>query len=87
MFKNVFMLTTLDNPFNPFTQYDEWYSYDVSKGYNTCAYLARVALSSELDEDKAIDQAIDDIVKVNVLGNYIKVNEDFIVREVQALEV
>ena len=36
------MLTTMDNPFNPFIQYNEWYAYDVNKGYNTCAYLARL---------------------------------------------
>ena len=35
-----FMLSTSDNPYNPFTQFKEWYSFDISKGYNTCSYLA-----------------------------------------------
>jgi hypothetical protein len=49
------MLTTTDNPFNPFTEYDEWFAYDVSKGYNTCAYLARIVKSSdELSETAQI---------------------------------
>jgi len=83
---NLFMLTTLDNPFNPFLQFDEWYSYDVSKGYNTCAYLARIVKSSdelsESDEAFAIDQAMNEIVNLNLLGNYIKVREDYIPRMV-----
>ena len=41
------MLTTIDNPFNPFDQFDEWFAYDVSKGYHTCSYLARIAKTSD----------------------------------------
>lgn len=71
------MLTTTDNPFNPFTQFDDWYMFDTTKGYNTCAYLARVTISSnelsEHDEDVAIESAIDEIVALNVLGIYKKV--------------
>lgn len=77
-----YMLTTLDNPYNPFTQFDEWLSYDTSRGYNTCAYLARVTKASnelsDFDEALAIDQAMDEIVNLNLSGNYIKVREDFI---------
>lgn len=36
------LLTTVDNPFDPFTQFNEWYVYDCDKGYNTCALLDRV---------------------------------------------
>ena len=72
------MLTTLDNPFNPFTQYDEWYAFDESNGYHTCGYLARIArVSEELSEQEesvAIEDAIDEIIKLNVLGIYKKVS-------------
>lgn len=75
-----YMLTTLDNPYNPFTQYDDWFSYDTSHGYYTCAYLARITKSSnelsEADEALAIDAAMNEILKFNVLGNYIKVDKD-----------
>jgi hypothetical protein len=85
-----FMLTTLDNPYNPFTQYDDWYNYDVSKGYNTCAYLARVTKSSpelsEEEEASAIDQAMNEIVEYNLLGKYIKVQKDFIPRTLVTAE-
>ena len=71
------MLTTTDNPFDPFTQFDAWLSYDSSKGYYTCSYLARITKSSnalsQQDEDLAIDMAMDEIVKLNVLGIYKKV--------------
>jgi len=74
----VFLLTTVDNPFNPFTQFDEWLSFDTQKGYNTCGYLARIAKSShelsQQDEDLAIDQAMDEIVKENVYGVHKKVS-------------
>lgn len=74
------MLTTIDNPYNPFTEFDEWLSFDIAKGYNTCGYLARIAMSSDelsdADQSLAIEQAIDEIVEMNVNGLYIKVTED-----------
>ncbi len=73
------MLTTLDNPFNPFTQWEQWFAFDVGKGYNTSAYLARIVKSShELSENQetaAINRAIDEILELNVLGIYIGVTE------------
>ena len=71
------MLTTIDNPFDPFTQFDEWRTFDEVKGYNTCSYLARIVKRSdelsEADEALAIEQAIDEILKLNILGIYRKV--------------
>ena len=26
-------ITTIDNPFNPFTEWDEWFNFDLQKGY------------------------------------------------------
>ena len=64
-----YMLTTIDNPYNPFTQFDDWYNFDESKGYCTCAYLARVAKTSDsLPESMNIEEitrAMDEIVNVN----------------------
>ncbi|MDF2800242.1 MAG: hypothetical protein K0S61_145 [Anaerocolumna sp.] len=74
------MLTTIDNPFNPFIQFDEWYAYDTNKGYNTCSYLARITKTSDElsqeDEELAIELAIDEIVKFNIIGIYRKVSKD-----------
>lgn len=75
-----YMLTTVDNPYNPFTQFDEWFQWDYQAGYHTPSYLARIVISSdelsEADQDLAIDQAIDEIVELNVLGIYRKVLPD-----------
>ena len=71
------MLTTIDNPYNPVTQFDEWYAWDQRAGYNTPAFLARIAITSdelsEADQELAIEEAITEIVKYNVLGLYRKV--------------
>ena len=75
-----YMLTTIDNPYSPFTQFDEWLEFDTLKGYNTCGYLARVAkTSSSLSDEmnsRAINDAIDEICKFNWLGIYRKVSKD-----------
>ena len=71
-----YMLTTIDNPYDPFTHYDEWLAYDEERGYFTPALLARVAYTShelsEKDNDLAIDLAINEIVMRDVSGMYIK---------------
>lgn len=74
-----YMLTTVDNPWDPFIHFDEWRQFDESAGYCTMAFLARVVRSSEaLSEDQqtqAVEDAIDEIVKENVLGLYRKVSK------------
>ena len=74
------MLKTIDNPFSPFTQWDEWKRYDEDKKYYTCSYLARIAKTSddlsEADYNKAIDDAIEEIVSLNINGMYTKVYEE-----------
>lgn len=71
------MLTTVDNPYNPFTQFDEWYVFDTEQGYYTLQYLARITRSShelsDADQSFAIESAIDEIVNENLLGIYRKV--------------
>lgn len=70
------MLTTVDNPWNPFTNYDEWWAFDHDKGYDTPGFLARIANVSldlsDADFELAIEQAIEEIVKLNVNGLYRK---------------
>lgn len=41
------MLTTVDNPFDPFEQFTSWFLFDTEKGYNSCSYLARIARTSD----------------------------------------
>ena len=74
------MLSTSDNPYNPFTDWKQWYAFDTQNGYNSCAYLARMcdayADVSPDDEEKSYEDAIDRICKLNLTGNYIKVYAD-----------
>jgi hypothetical protein len=74
-----YMLTTSDNPFSPFNEWDEWYAYDEAKGYHSSALLARIANTSdelsEPDQVLAIEQAIDDVIAINDIGLYIKVSQ------------
>lgn len=73
----VHMLTTVDNPYNPFTQFDEWYRFDEQSGYQTTGYLARITYSSsdlsDADQSSAIESAIDEAVQQNITGKYVKV--------------
>lgn len=73
-----YMLTTVDNPFNPFTHFDEWLAYDTSAGYNSASLLARITKVSddlsEPDQALAVQNAIDEVVRENVSGMYRKVS-------------
>ena len=75
--KNEFMLTTFDNPFDPFEQFTSWFLFDIEKGYYTCQYLARIAnLSDDMSQkevDEEIERAIDEIIQYNPLNIYKKV--------------
>ena len=71
------MLTTVDNPYDPSTHFDEWHAYDESHGYFTMNLLARVVVTSdelsEADQDAAIEDAINEVVLNNVSGLYRKI--------------
>ena len=70
-------LTTLDNPFDPSVQWDEWKPFDEDHGYSYSEYLARIAkVSDELSDPdyiQAIEQAVDEICRLNILGVYKKI--------------
>ena len=72
-----YMLTTVDNPFDPFTQWQEWFAWDEAAGYHTCSLLARVAVVNEelsdLELRLELQDAIDEIVRENVSGVHRKV--------------
>ena len=74
------MLTTIDNPFDPFEQFTSWFLFDVEKGYNSCGKLARIAKvsedMSETEYNNEIDLAIDKLIKVDFLDIYKKVTKE-----------
>ena len=73
------MLTTIDNPFNPFTQFDDWFQFDTENRHYTTQFLAKIArVSSDMsdsDYEKEMERAIDEIVKFNVRGIDMKVTD------------
>lgn len=74
------MLTTVDNPFDPFTDFEAWHAYDVAAGYNTLGLLARITNTSpeisEPDQALAIELGMDEVVAENVLGIHKKVSRE-----------
>ena len=77
---NKVMLTTFDNPYDPFEQFSSWFLFDVEKGYNTCSYLGRIAkFSDEMttkEEDEEVERAIDEIIKYDFMNIYKKVRKE-----------
>lgn len=74
------MLTTFDNPFDPFEEFNKWFLFDCEKGYNSCAYLARIAHTSDqfTDEEnyEEIERAIDEIISLDFMNIYKKVTQE-----------
>lgn len=63
------MLTTTDNPFDPFDDFRKWFEFDMQHNYGTTEYLSRIVkisdCMSEKDQNEAVEQAIDEIIKIN----------------------
>ena len=79
------MLSTIDNPYNPFDNWDEWYAWDILDSLNTnrpdcCSYIDKIAqTSSELSDeenDQIIEEAIDEICKLNLSGRFVKLERE-----------
>lgn len=74
------MLTTIDNPYDPFDDFDNWFAFDTRHGYHTASFLDRVLITSndisEADVNVAMNLAIDEIVRENVLGLHRKVTRE-----------
>lgn len=56
-------ITTVDNPFDPFTQWDRWFNFDEQNNYRTCERVARLAHAnaenlSSMENREMVDLAI-----------------------------
>ena len=76
---NEYMLTTIDNPFNPFKDFTSWFMFDVEKGYYSCSRLARFTnitddmTQQEIDEE--IDRAINTVIANDFTNIYTRIKE------------
>ena len=63
-------LTTTNNPWDPFTQFNEWYAFDLAHDYGCSEYVARMLkISPDLSEndiEMMTEDAIDSIVSLGV---------------------
>lgn len=73
----MYRLTTVDNPYDPFDEFTQWFLFDEEKGYHTTSYLGRVARTSDQlsdeENNKEIERAIDEIIKYDFQNIYRKV--------------
>lgn len=87
LYPTEYMLTTVDNPFDPFEQFDSWYAWDVGHGYHSCALLARITIFSDelsdADQHAAIQAGIEEVVKENVTGMHRRVQRGDVVSTAQ----
>ena len=78
--ENNCMLTTFDNPFDPFEQFTSWLLFDKEKGYNSSERLMRIAnISDDMTQkevDEEIERAIDEIIKYDFMNIYVKVKKE-----------
>ena len=76
------MLTTFDNPYDPFEQFTSWFLFDVEKGYGSCDYLGRIArISDQLSDEEnnqEVERAIDEIIKYDFRNIYKKVKRNIV---------
>lgn len=67
-----YYITTVDNPYDPTTNLDEWLTFDRFKGYNTCERLASLDKTSdrntEQENDDAILDSMEKMVEVGAVG-------------------
>lgn len=73
------LLTTFDNPFDPFSHFDEWLQFDKDNGYDSCERLMRIAkLTDDMTEGEVedeIERAIDEIIAYDFTNTYKKVTK------------
>ena len=74
------MLTTFDNPYDPFDQFTLWWMFDVGQGYDTCGFLDRISHYSDDMSDEEInkehERAIEEIIDNDFLNIYKKVERN-----------
>lgn len=79
--KKEIKITTFDNPFSPFTQFDEWYQYDIQKGYDTLGTLSRMTMNSNLlserDQIRIIGDSMIELVKMLPQTYKLVLEEDY----------
>ena len=74
------MITTFDNPFDPFEQFTLWDLFDKDKGYNSWERVVKLANFTDdmslKEEDEEIERAIDRLISIDPLNMWKKVKKE-----------
>lgn len=67
--KKDFWITYDKNPYNPFSQFDDWYKWDLAFGFDICGLIARFAPTSaenltDMENDELINEAIHKVMDI-----------------------
>lgn len=77
--ERVVSITTIDNPYDQFKDFNNWFLFDIEKGYYTSSMLARLIKRSddmtEKEETEEIERAVDRMIALDPLDIYIKVTK------------
>lgn len=70
-------LTTADNVWNPFTNFEAWFAFDTVNQHNCNQVLAKFALTSDMlseeENRQAVEDAIDKIIELDPEHLYCRV--------------
>ena len=71
-----FLITTIDNPYDPKDEFDAWLTYDAELGYNTLQRLAKTANyirenNKNDDEELLYQAAIAEMIRLDPLKVYV----------------
>lgn len=71
------VITTIDNPWNPFTHFLQWYKWDEHHHYNTVRWLDLYTFTSNDLSDEQVDADVTDaqnkLLARNPFGLHVKV--------------
>lgn len=72
MYTKEIRVTTVDNPYDPFTHWDQWLLFDTNAGYFTPNRLATVAIIGDGLSDQEIydtvERGIDELIKYGAIN-------------------
>ena len=70
-------ITTFDNPYDPFDQFEEWLLFDAEKGYNTPGELDRLTHitddMSQREEMDEVERGVDRMIELDFMNIYKKI--------------
>ena len=74
------MITTFDNPYNPFDEFNLWLMFDKEKGYNSCERMMRLANITEdmtqIEIDAECDRAMDRLIELDFTNTFTRFFRD-----------